>query len=237
MSCTGQLKHAGVDRDCAGESFSARINERGRGVPRPRVRRGGGGHYGPRGAIPAGRGASCQLVHKRHDLRTWPAGGGDATRGVSSRVSRSVEYCVTTGSRRAGLGVAATEHRVARARHHGMAPPDVLFKLARSEARRILGFVAARILRSTDAYVLRLCVHPDYQRRVIGSELFDAVVEAFSESATIRFDVEERNQKAISFWRKHGFRETGSKEVAGAGVRIRLIEMARALARGHFHER
>jgi ABC-type multidrug transport system ATPase subunit len=37
------------------------------------------GHYGARGAIPAGRCAPCQLVHKRHDLRTWPAGGGDAT--------------------------------------------------------------------------------------------------------------------------------------------------------------
>ena len=102
---------------------------------------------------------------------------------------------------------------------------NIFFELARDETSKILGFVAARTLSSTDLYVLRLYVHPEHQRRGIGSALMNAVRIAFPKSG-IRLDVEERNDKGMAFWQQQGFQQTGRKEAVVAGVVIRLIEMA-----------
>lgn len=111
--------------------------------------------------------------------------------------------------------------------------PSIAFLLARDDARALLGFIVIRALRSGDAYVLRLYVRPSDQRRGVGTTLLAAAVAQFPLAPVVHLDVEAGNQKAVAFWNKHEFRESGRKKEMVAGVAISLIEMEKRLAWAH----
>jgi ribosomal protein S18 acetylase RimI-like enzyme len=94
----------------------------------------------------------------------------------------------------------------------------------------LLGFIAVRALRSGDAYVLRLYVRPSDQRRGVGAALLGAAIAEVPLAPVILLDVEAGNKKAIAFWGKHEFRESGRKNETVAGVEISPIEMEKHLA-------
>jgi ribosomal protein S18 acetylase RimI-like enzyme len=83
---------------------------------------------------------------------------------------------------------------------------------------------------SKELYLPRLYVHPEYQRRGIGSALLDAAIAAYPDATIIRLDVEQQNAKGLSYWRKQQFVEieavieqigTDSMTVLGMERRLR----------------
>jgi ribosomal protein S18 acetylase RimI-like enzyme len=106
----------------------------------------------------------------------------------------------------------------------------IAFLLAWEDAHTLLGFIAVRVLRSTDIYVLRLYVRPSGQRRGVGTTLLRAAIAEFPVAPVVRLDVEVGNKKAVAFWDKHQFRESGCRKEMVAGVEISLIEMEKRLA-------
>ena len=105
----------------------------------------------------------------------------------------------------------------------------VCFSVAKNEHGVILGLVTAG--RPTDevVYIARLYVLPGHQRQGIGTRLMDACVAAFPGTGTLRLEVEEQNEKGLSFYRKQGFREISRKKVELEGVSLTVVEMEKKL--------
>ncbi|MCY3898865.1 MAG: N-acetyltransferase [Caldilineaceae bacterium] len=105
----------------------------------------------------------------------------------------------------------------------------VCFSVAKDEHGAILGLATAG--RPTDevVYIARLYVLPGHQRQGIGARLMDACVAAFPETETLRLEVEEQNEKGLSFYRKQGFREISRKEEELEGVSLTVVEMEKKL--------
>jgi len=79
--------------------------------------------------------------------------------------------------------------------------------------------------------VAGLSVFPlPYQRRGDGAAPLGAALAEVPRAPVIRLDVEAGNKKAVAFWDKHEFRESGRKKETVAGVEISLIEMEKRLA-------
>jgi ribosomal protein S18 acetylase RimI-like enzyme len=108
--------------------------------------------------------------------------------------------------------------------------PSITFLLAWNDASVLVGFIAVRALRSGDAYVLRLYVRPSDQRCGVGAALLGAAIAEVPLAPVIRLDVEVGNKKAVAFWDKNEFRESGRRKETVAGVEISLIEMEKHLA-------
>jgi ribosomal protein S18 acetylase RimI-like enzyme len=53
--------------------------------------------------------------------------------------------------------------------------------------------------------IYMLYVHPDYQNRGIGTVLLDEVWERFSDMATVKLDVLQKNERGIAFYKRRGF--------------------------------
>jgi ribosomal protein S18 acetylase RimI-like enzyme len=100
-------------------------------------------------------------------------------------------------------------------------------EVAKDEAGRILGLIAVRPPNPTEAYVLRLYVHPRDQRCGIGGALMDSVVVAFPYAKSIRLHVEKRNRRAVAFWLKQGFLRGGCTQETVADVVIFFVEMVK----------
>ena len=105
-----------------------------------------------------------------------------------------------------------------------LADPNLFFVLAWDETA-LAGFVVAQLLDSNDLFLLRVYVHPEHQRRGIGTMLVNRAVMAFPDAATIRLDVEEGNKRGVAFWKQQAFQETGRKPMTVAGVSISLVAM------------
>ena len=82
----------------------------------------------------------------------------------------------------------------------------------------IVGFVHGHWAGETGV-ILRLYVHPDSRGEGIGSDLFEAVAESFSERGVedIRAMALEANETAIGFFQGQGMVQTGTETTAIAG--------------------
>ena len=107
--------------------------------------------------------------------------------------------------------------------------PGIFFGVAEDENDRILGLVTAR-KRGTDTVVIsRLYVHPQHQRKGIGSRLLEESVLAFSGVRRIQLEIEEQNHKGLAFYLKQGFKEIGRKEERIEDEVLKVIEMEKRL--------
>lgn len=76
-----------------------------------------------------------------------------------------------------------------------------------------VGYAAmyANDLTTQTAYITMIGVKEEYQRQQIGSKLMSACVGAAKQRGmkVIRLEVLNTNEKAIAFYKRHGFREEG----------------------------
>ncbi|MFA5408165.1 MAG: ribosomal protein S18-alanine N-acetyltransferase [Bacilli bacterium] len=74
--------------------------------------------------------------------------------------------------------------------------------------KKIVGFIVYSIIYEK-AEIIDIAVSEAYQRNHIGSQLLSAFIKECTDSKceSITLEVRTSNQKAISFYRSHGFRE------------------------------
>lgn len=76
-----------------------------------------------------------------------------------------------------------------------------------------------------DVEIGRLYVHPAHQRRGIGTALFLSLRDGFAGAARFHLDVEPRNEGAIRFYRRHGFRVVDRIGDGSGGPGIAALRM------------
>lgn len=105
----------------------------------------------------------------------------------------------------------------------------VFFNVAKNEQGEIIGLLTANRPSDEIVYVARLYVLPGHQRQGIGGKLLDACVAAFPEAEILRLEVEEQNERGLSFYRKQGFREICRREEELEGISLMVVAMERTL--------
>lgn len=97
-------------------------------------------------------------------------------------------------------------------------------------AEKIVGFVIADSRPARPAYIVTLDVDPQQRRSGAATALFSELESRLLRAGVpaIRLEVAADNTPAISFYRKHGFFETGRKE-GYYGGRLDAISMRKEL--------
>jgi ribosomal protein S18 acetylase RimI-like enzyme len=96
---------------------------------------------------------------------------------------------------------------------------------------RVVGFAALRSIDETSVELAGIIVLGDMLGRGIGTLLLVAAVEAATASGFQRVVVrtEATNERALVFYRHHGFGDDRSVVENVGGTRVALVEMARAI--------
>lgn len=84
---------------------------------------------------------------------------------------------------------------------------------------KLIGGMAYAEADETGAEVMlrQLYVLPAFQGRGIGGMLLDEIFESFPEARVFRLEVEEKNERAVAFYRSNGFEPVGSVGNCGGG--------------------
>ena len=88
------------------------------------------------------------------------------------------------------------------------------------EDRKLVGMVSAGKIDEGTVKIFQLYVLPSHQRRGIGSRLMDAAIRRFRGAGKVVLEVEDGNQKGISFYSKYGFTYEGRTVVKIGGEEI-----------------
>jgi diamine N-acetyltransferase len=104
--------------------------------------------------------------------------------------------------------------------------PDVYFAGA-MEDNKLVGIITAEKEDDQVLFITRLYVHPNHQRKGIGSKLYKAAVEHFIGIKRVKLDVDDVNHRALEFYKKLGFTEIERKEEELAGEKHTSIVMAK----------
>jgi ribosomal protein S18 acetylase RimI-like enzyme len=88
--------------------------------------------------------------------------------------------------------------------------PDVYFPIAVIDDT-IIGLATAR-MNNDIAMLFRVYVLPEYQRHGVGSELLEGVINHFASAKKIRLSVEKTNDRAKTFYERHGFTVVGEEQ-------------------------
>lgn len=84
---------------------------------------------------------------------------------------------------------------------------------------RICGFAVSRTVLD-ELHILRICTVNEFQKNSIGTALLNSLIEDFRSLVTIcLLEVRDDNIKALSFYKKNGFKITGKrKNYYGQGI-------------------
>jgi len=75
---------------------------------------------------------------------------------------------------------------------------------------RICGFAVSRIILD-ELHILKICTFKEYERKNIGSSLLNFIINE-SKAKICFLEVSEKNYKALSFYKKNGFKITGKRK-------------------------
>jgi ribosomal protein S18 acetylase RimI-like enzyme len=106
--------------------------------------------------------------------------------------------------------------------------PAGYFAVAKDDGR-VIGLVTVGSVGQNELYLARLYVHPQYQRRGIGTDLLNAAISAYPDAIAIRLEVEQHNTKGLSFWRKQKFVDVGTRIEQIGTDSMSVISMERKL--------
>lgn len=104
------------------------------------------------------------------------------------------------------------------------ADPDTFFAVAKEEGK-IVGLITVRKIDDITAFMSRLYIHPQHQRKGIGTQLMHAALNHFPSVKVLRLECEKQNDKACSFYTKQGFKIIGEKEEVVEGFHVKTVGM------------
>jgi ribosomal protein S18 acetylase RimI-like enzyme len=87
--------------------------------------------------------------------------------------------------------------------------PNEKYVIAK-DGDRVVGMCYA-LIRENKNQLEALYLLPEYQRKGIGTQLWDAVLPFFDKTKDIYVEVADYNEKAINFYKKLGFVDTGRR--------------------------
>ena len=93
----------------------------------------------------------------------------------------------------------------------------------------IVGLVTVEEMNPLELHLLRLYVLPIHQRKGIGTELLDSALSHYPRARSIRLEVEEQNEKGVSYWGKHHFIAVGSSTQQIGADLLSTVTMLRQL--------
>ncbi|MBI5624648.1 MAG: GNAT family N-acetyltransferase [Elusimicrobia bacterium] len=101
--------------------------------------------------------------------------------------------------------------------------------VAVSASGRLLGLVTCGRSGARAAFLNRLYVRPGRQGGGLGERLLAAAWRAWPEARSMRLEVLKDNDRAIAFYRRHGFRVAGrrSMRLEGKAVPLAVMEASR----------
>ncbi len=88
------------------------------------------------------------------------------------------------------------------------------------EDEELVGMVSAGKIDANTVKIFQLYVLPSHQRKGIGSKLMDAAIKHFEGAGKVVLEVEDGNQKGISFYSKYGFTYASKTVVKIGGEEI-----------------
>lgn len=103
-----------------------------------------------------------------------------------------------------------TLDRLAEQRHQ----PNSEFLVA--DNGEVVGGMAFASQRDKVIYLHQLYVHPKYHGGKTGLHLLIEIENSFVDAETISLEVEAKNEKAIGFYQKYGFKKVGETQNCGA---------------------
>ena len=80
-----------------------------------------------------------------------------------------------------------------------------LFEIGCYEGKRLIGYLCVVSNRVTDAYIQDVMVHPEYQKRGVGSELMRRAIERIRELNICMISVIYGEESLRTFYEKFGF--------------------------------
>ena len=93
----------------------------------------------------------------------------------------------------------------------------------------IVGLVTVVERNPLELHLLRLYVLPQHQKKGIGTALLDSALSRYPAARTVRLEVEQQNEKGVSYWRRRHFVAVGSStQQVGADV-LTIVTMERHL--------
>ncbi|BCL82284.1 N-acetyltransferase [Ktedonobacteria bacterium brp13] len=104
--------------------------------------------------------------------------------------------------------------------------PTIYFGVAKDETDKIVGLVTVQKVDAHTLFMARLYVHPQYQRQGIGGQLMSTAIHAFPGMQKLQLEVEEQNQKGLTFYVKQGFQRlrVQQEEIEGELLHSILME-------------
>lgn len=118
--------------------------------------------------------------------------------------------------------IAATWHsleKLAAERAAAEAAPHENALLVATRAERLVGTASAQWQPGGALVLARLYVAPECQGAGIGKALLAATIARFPQARLARLEVEPRNERAIAFYARHGFRTVASGSACGGDTR------------------
>jgi ribosomal protein S18 acetylase RimI-like enzyme len=107
--------------------------------------------------------------------------------------------------------------------------PRIYFAVYRDQRGEIVGVVTSRKVDNETVSIGRLYVLPERQGQGIGTRLLEEGINAFPEAKSVTLQVEEANLRTIAYYKRHGFLETGRRDVSVGGSQIPVILMEKRL--------
>jgi len=77
----------------------------------------------------------------------------------------------------------------------------------------IIGSVRGQLTEDNSCYIGRLMVHPDYQKRGLGSRLMQAIQEEFKQASRYILAAGQRSEDNIKLYQKLGFKQHSTERM------------------------